>query len=1038
MNPMIEYQDFSLKIEPKRGDVYPVIVLRSPAGEGRSSFQLPFEPDEVGNILLDLSQAVRSGGRSPVRDTSPGATRTPPQRIGDQLFSALFSGPVRSLFDRSLGMIHGRQRGLRIKIHIDPEHPSLAQLASLPWEFLYRKETRDFLNLSSLTPVVRYLDVQRPYTPLTLEPPLRILVVVSDLADYARLDLERERALIEATWGRQEGVEVEFMEQATILALQDRLTGRPYHVLHYMGHGDFDRHTGRGVLLMEDENGLEDRVDGATLGVLLHDIHTMRLVFLNACETAKLTREKGLDPFAGVAAAMVMAGIPAVVAMQFPITDRAAITFAQRFYSLLARGYPVDAAVAGGRQATRLAAPETMEWGTPVLFMRAPEGVIFHVTDSQRVKLSSIPEPPQVDAELERRLEQLYTDGLSAFWLEKWEMACRSFQAIVEARPDYQDAAAKLETCQQQWQWATLYNRALAAQDAGEWQETLVTLEQLMSEAPNYKDANVLLETAKQQAQLADLYAQARQLHQAEQWQAVVNVFAQIASIDPDYADPEELLPTAEREAGEAKRQAELDHIYSRALREMDAGQWEKARQRLARALDMAPGYREAAKLLNRVMAEFADAEAKRQRREHLETLYQQALGLADARQWRQAQAKMDEIQALDPQYPDPEGVIARAQDQVAKEEAEAERQKQLAALYAEAVRLLRAGGHQEALEKWREVQALDSQYPDRQKVEATARKKLAPRPRPPRPKRGLSRWAVAAVGGFTVVAIVAAVVLLSREYESAPQVTPTIRERIAFTSDRDGNDEIYVMNADGSGLVNLTNHDANDRKPSWSPDGTHIAFASDRNGAYGIYVMEADGGGVTRLTSNLADDDHPAWSPDGKHIAFTSDHDGNWEIHVMNADGSGQTNLTNYDENDQNPSWSPDGRYIAFNPLRDGDNEIYVMNADGSGLVNLTNNPAHDWGPVWSPDGRHIVFTSDRDGPWGIYVMNADGSGVSRLTDNSTGSWLPSWSPDGRRIAFTSNRDGNHEVYVMNADGSGLVNLTNNPALDCCPSWGP
>ena len=130
---------------------------------------------------------------------------------------------------------------------------------------------------------------------------------------------------------------------------------------------------------MEDEGGQGAMVDGSTLGVLLRDLPTLRLVFLNACETARVTKEKGLDPFAGVAAAMVMAGIPAVVAMQFPISDKAAITFAQKFYPLLARGDPVDAAVAEGRRAIRLADARTMEWATPVLFMRAPQGVIFQV-----------------------------------------------------------------------------------------------------------------------------------------------------------------------------------------------------------------------------------------------------------------------------------------------------------------------------------------------------------------------------------------------------------------------------------------------------------------------------------------------------------------------------------------------------------------------------------------------------------------------------------------------------------------------------------
>ena len=181
---MIQYEDFSLKIEPKHGEVYPVIVLSSPAGEGRSSFRMPYDPDEVGDVLFDLGQTVRSGGRAPPPEVSPAATRTRPQQVGDRLFDALFSGSVRSLLDQSLGMTRERQCGLRIKLHIDPEDPSLAFLASLPWELMYRKETRDFLNLSRFTPIVRCLDVQRPYVPLPLEPPLRILVAIASPAGY--------------------------------------------------------------------------------------------------------------------------------------------------------------------------------------------------------------------------------------------------------------------------------------------------------------------------------------------------------------------------------------------------------------------------------------------------------------------------------------------------------------------------------------------------------------------------------------------------------------------------------------------------------------------------------------------------------------------------------------------------------------------------------------------------------------------------------------------------------------------------------------
>ena len=173
---------------------------------------------------------------------------------------------------------------------------------------------------------------------------------------------------------------------------------------------------------------------------------------------------------------------------------------------------------------------------------------------------------------------------------------------------------------------------------------------------------------------------------------------------------------------------------------------------------------------------------------------------------------------------------------------------------------------------------------------------------------------------------------------DTSPNLAET---KIAFTSNRDGNEEIYLMNAEGSGLTNLTNNAANDFSPAWSPYGKKIAFTSYRDGNEEIYVMNADGSGQINLTNNAADDLYPAWSPDGKKIAFTSYRGGNDEIYVMNADGSGQTNLTKNAAYDANPTWSPEGKKIAFMSYRDGNYEIYVMNSDGSGQTNLTKNAA-------------------------------------------------------------------------------------------------
>jgi YD repeat-containing protein len=298
------------------------------------------------------------------------------------------------------------------------------------------------------------------------------------------------------------------------------------------------------------------------------------------------------------------------------------------------------------------------------------------------------------------------------------------------------------------------------------------------------------------------------------------------------------------------------------------------------------------------------------------------------------------------------------------------------------------------------------------------------------------------------------------------------------FASNREGDTQIFVMNADGSGLVRLTYSGAHDDNPRWSPNGTKILFQSDRDNAttgyMDIYVMNANGGGVTRLTANVNDNCLANWSPDGTKIVFESLRNGtNYQIYTMNADGSNQVNLTYTSSNDTEPSWSPDGSKIAFASDRDhsGYADIYVMSANGSGQTRLTfvDAPYANEQPSWSRDGSKIAFASTRDSileQWQetddfeipeddgqifnrsllhvnkeVYVMNANGFGQTRLTNELANDEWPSWSPDGSKIVFTSDRerenaDPTPQVWTMNADGTGLVNISSNGAGEYSASW--
>ncbi len=364
---------------------------------------------------------------------------------------------------------------------------------------------------------------------------------------------------------------------------------------------------------------------------------------------------------------------------------------------------------------------------------------------------------PEFERDLEEKLHKLYNEGLSAYWLEDWDKAVRCFQAILEARPDYPEAGNKLELSRRKQQMHSLYEKALAAEGAGDWVGAIARLNELLAIEPEYQDAAARLEQAKRSRLLGDLYAEARQLSQAEKWQAVVNVFAQIASLAPDYPDPEGLLGAAQAKVAEHERLADLEHKYSQALREMDAGRWSRAEALLAEVQEMEPGYQAAERLLERAKLEVARQQEARQLEEQVSTLYQQAQGLMRAKHWHKALEKMEEIRALSPDFEDAEGVTAKARAEIEREEGEAQRQKQLAEKYAAAVRSLEAGQYQLALEQWNEVQNLDPKYPDRQRVLKNARKKLkelskveAPRSRPSR-----QRIAMYALGGVVLLAVV-------------------------------------------------------------------------------------------------------------------------------------------------------------------------------------------------------------------------------------------------------------------------------------------
>ena len=360
----MEYHDFVVSIERDGPGAFRKRVIESPAGQASEPFVPPFPLEGLSALLDSLGPDVKSG--------------RVPREIGTALYQALFSGQVGVLYAESRGHAKRDGRGLRIKLRFDPGSPGMAWVPMLPWELIFRPDTEELLASDLDSPVVRYLEVPRPSTRPVFEPPLRILVALANPPGPYELDVEAEHARLQKTLGGRPGeIEPDFLEHATVDGIRAKLRSRCFHVLHFMGHGEWNRHTGEGSLVLETPSRRPDLVSGSLLADAVKGTAMPLLAVLNACNTARSAEPEGASPFGGVAAALVRKGMPAVVAMQFPVTDDASLAFAGALYSRIAAGDPVDTAVSEGRMAIRMAVRDSMEWATPVLFMRSPDGRLF-------------------------------------------------------------------------------------------------------------------------------------------------------------------------------------------------------------------------------------------------------------------------------------------------------------------------------------------------------------------------------------------------------------------------------------------------------------------------------------------------------------------------------------------------------------------------------------------------------------------------------------------------------------------------------------
>jgi TolB protein len=260
---------------------------------------------------------------------------------------------------------------------------------------------------------------------------------------------------------------------------------------------------------------------------------------------------------------------------------------------------------------------------------------------------------------------------------------------------------------------------------------------------------------------------------------------------------------------------------------------------------------------------------------------------------------------------------------------------------------------------------------------------------------------------------------------------------KITFATDfRTENNEIYTMDSDGLNQKMLTDNDAEDLIPCFSPDGSKIVFLSYRDGNEEVYIMNSDGSNQKNLSNSEGVEWFPRFSPDGSKIIFASDRDGPPQIYTINIDGSNLERLTYTKFAENMPCFSPDGSKIVYNSNRGDDfmyAEIYIMDSDGMNQQRLTDNEVSDFFPCFSPDGSKIVYVSNPSlNPLTeavydeIYIMNSDGSNQQRLTDNEFCNRNPCFFPDGSKILFATGRDEGQYIYIMDIDGSNQQRLLN------------
>jgi tetratricopeptide (TPR) repeat protein len=526
----MQYLNFDLEISSASGQDYQVVARSWRDEVRRGTLRLPFDQAALSEVLAILERAPAAPPLSHWR-VSPEGQQI--QAFGQALFEALFAGEVRGLYDLCLREAeHQPETGLRIRLRIQS-----SELAALPWEHLYDPREEEYLCLSRKTPLVRTPELAQPLQPLSVALPLRILGMIASPSDQPTLDVEGEQKRLSEALGELQArglVKLDWLQGRTWEDVQRAMRGEPCDIFHFIGHGALPDSAAKGLIALENAQGTSHLMTATEFARLLTNHKPPRLVVLNVCKGGRGTQR---DLFSSIAATLIRRGVPAVLAMQEDITDEAARLLTQKFYEALAESTPVDEAVTEARIAMSIGVTRTVEWATPIFYMRSENGNLFNLTEKSLV----YQEQPIILSTSSKMKEQWLKEGHTHYFSKKYKEALNAYEQAIQMDP--------------KWILAYLY-RATTLIKLRQYKKALSTYEQATSVDPHaagvYSKKGDLLWKLNRYEEALEAYEQSLSLSANNQFvwftkgalllelgrnEGALLAFEQTTKLDPTFAD---------------------------------------------------------------------------------------------------------------------------------------------------------------------------------------------------------------------------------------------------------------------------------------------------------------------------------------------------------------------------------------------------------------------------------------------------------------------------------------------------------------------